>query len=809
MAVRVSTWSAAHPVAAILLISLISVVINCYPVIFCGKSYVSPDCVPWMVYNWWPPLPGMDDASRQNNSVHGSDAAAVMWWGIPAGFVESRSLLQHGELPLWNRYSHAGDTFIGQAVSMLGDPLQWIVILGRGSAAAWDIKFIVAKFLFCAGFGLLILRLLANLPLSLIFAALSAYCGAYFYINNHPAFFVLCYAPWILLSALAWLDLKTDRSAWWGVVWLLANFACFNAGDFEAAAILIGGLNMAAVTCALAGCGRALERAKVIRRMGLGTVLFLGLTAPMWISFLVALKGAYSMHAEVRVVQLPVVTLLGLFDDLFFRLPLKSDAYAAVAPGTGLLVMTGCFYSAVRWRQLKGEIFFWVNSGAILLWSGCIFGWVPAPIIAAIPFVNRVGHLYTDFAYLLVIHLTIQSAFGFRCLARENNFRRVTVGLLWVGLIFGIMLLAFCFGITHRPMAWLYVGCAVAGAIGAPMLFSFLNSHLRRIPAAGWAGIIILGFVPQFRFGLYNFGPDKWLMLPGPREVLNAPSRSVDKIQSDSSGPFRVVGMGFTFAGDYSAVYGLEDIHSCAPLSNGEFINLIREFPGMKFGGEGGWEINITSPVVAQPLLNALDVKYLLLDPRTDLEIRVGVDYRIAGRDDFLVLENLDAWPRAFFTDRIAVNASTGQFVQQLQENDKQPLVSLSQTEVNQQPDLWPLEKNTRVTVVPATNYTLLPNSTAFDVRAPSAGVVCLMEGQAKDFAATANGEAKEVLTVNRAFKGVYLDKPGDYHIEFVYRPRYWWLACTWFWISLAGVIVWTATTARHTRQEQTGSATG
>ena len=67
--------------------------------------------------------------------------------------------------------------------------------------------------------------------------------------------------------------------------------------------------------------------------------------------------------------------------------------------------------------------------------------------------------------------------------------------------------------------------------------------------------------------------------------------------------------------GDYSAVYGLEDIRSCAPLSNGEFIDLIRKFPGVEFGGAGGWAIYSQNPVAAQPLLNLLNVKYLLAAP--------------------------------------------------------------------------------------------------------------------------------------------------------------------------------------------------
>ena len=68
--------------------------------------------------------------------------------------------------------------------------------------------------------------------------------------------------------------------------------------------------------------------------------------------------------------------------------------------------------------------------------------------------------------------------------------------------------------------------------------------------------------------------------------------------------------------------------------------------------------------------------------------------------------------------------------------------------------------------------------------------MVCLTEGQAKDFTAMANNESKKVLTVNRAFKGIYLDQPGDYHIQFIYRPRYWRLACACFWISAGMVMV-------------------
>jgi hypothetical protein len=783
-AARVSEWNARQPVLAIVFVALVAVVINCYPIIFCGRSYVSPPAGTPMVYGWYPTLPGMKN-SIPSGQTHGSDAWATELWGVPVGFIESRSLLDYGEFPLWNRYGHAGDTLVGQGISMLGDPLQLIVIIGRGSAGAWDIKFLAAKFLFCVGFGLLILRLLGSRPLSLIYAALAAYCGAFFFINIHPVFFVFSYAPWILLSALAWLDLQSEHYVRWGSVWLLANFACFNAGHLEVAVDLIGGLNLAAVACALTRGHKVADWTKVLGRMAVGTLFFLGLTAPIWMSFLEALKGSYSLHPEGGVIQLPAMSLPGAFDDLFFLLA-KDDTAAALAPGTSLLVLAGCILSVLRWQQLKGEYFFWINGSAILLWSGCVFGWVPASVLSSIPFLNRVSHIYTDLSYLLVIHLTIQSALGFKCLALDKNFRRAAADCFWMVLIFGGMMLAFSLGINHHPIPWNYFACAAAGAVGAPLLFVFLKSRYRRISAMGWALVIILGFIPQFRFGLYHAGNDALLLIPGSRVVLNAPSQAVDWIKTDKAGPFRVVGVDYNLFSDYAAVYGIENICSCAPLSNREYIDLIRNFPGMEFSE--GWTIRVADPVKAQSLLNMLNVKYLLTPP--DVRLQEGLAFRTTERSDFAVMENLGVWPRAFFANQVVSIASNEEFIKHLLGNGRQPFVALTQTEIEKEPGLQRLDTVSPAAISPATNYRLSPNTTEFDIHASSAGVVCLTEGQAKDFTARANNEPKEVLTVNRAFKGIYLDQPGDYHVQFTYRPRHWRLACALFWISAGGVIM-------------------
>jgi hypothetical protein len=490
------------------------------------------------------------------------------------------------------------------------------------------------------------------------------------------------------------------------------------------------------------------------------------------------------------VFQLSPTALPGAFDDLFYLLLRPNDFVNAIAPGTSLLVLVGCSLAAWQWRQLKGEPFFWVNTGAIGLWGGCVFGWVPTSLLATIPLLNRVGHVDADFSYLLVIHLTIQSAYGFKCLAKEENLRQTAGNIACVGGVFaGMILLYFC-GHAHRPIPWDYFLCAGVGAIGAPMLFIFLKSRKQQTLTLGWVGIIILGFIPNFRFGLYHRGNDTLLMLPGPRVTLNTPSEAIEKIKADQSGPFRVVSLELCLMGDYSAVYELEDIRSCAPLSNGEFMDLVRFFPGMKLSGD--WTIQVADPDQAQPLLSLLNVKYLLASP--DASIRRKLDYHLAGRSDFGVWENLEAWPRAFFSDKVVSISSNAKFINHLLQNGRQPFIALTGEEIEKQPGLQQLETTNPAAILPATNYRLLPNSTEFDIHAPSAGMVCLTEGHAKDFTALANNEPRKVLTVNRALKGIYLDRPGDYRIKFIYRPRHWRLACVCFWISSGAVVLWVLT---------------
>ena len=233
-----------HPRRAILAAAILSVLISCYPIVFFGRSFVSANNVP-MLYPGIPSLPGHDETETEN--FKGSDAGAIMWHDVPNSFIQSRALFRDGELPLWNRYNSCGLTLLGQGQSMFGDPLHALVVLAAGEAWAWDLKFLLAKVLFCFGLGLAVYASCRHLPTALLLAFSSGFIGFFAYRFNHPAFFSVCYAPWLLACWLEITRSATVRSAvGWTAGLLLASWAELNSGTAKEAYMLLVSLH---------GCG--------------------------------------------------------------------------------------------------------------------------------------------------------------------------------------------------------------------------------------------------------------------------------------------------------------------------------------------------------------------------------------------------------------------------------------------------------------------------------------------------------------------------------------------------------------------------
>jgi len=117
--------------------------------------------------------------------------------------VQHRAFFHDHEFPLWNRYDWCGLTLLGQSLSMIGDPLDWIAILTGGASWAWDWKFVIAQvlFAFCRGaHGAAHERQPFRGVAAHAFRTLH---GLLCLSLQSPPPSSLCYSPWILL---AWIE---------------------------------------------------------------------------------------------------------------------------------------------------------------------------------------------------------------------------------------------------------------------------------------------------------------------------------------------------------------------------------------------------------------------------------------------------------------------------------------------------------------------------------------------------------------------------------------------------------------------------
>ncbi|HEY5078788.1 MAG TPA: hypothetical protein VII43_03030, partial [Opitutaceae bacterium] len=96
-------WSAAcrSPARALLAAALLGTLAANYPVVFAGRSLVSPNLGAAALYGQTPWLPGFQSAEAPR--VGAADIGVLFWHHLPLSIVENRAVLHDGELPLWNR----------------------------------------------------------------------------------------------------------------------------------------------------------------------------------------------------------------------------------------------------------------------------------------------------------------------------------------------------------------------------------------------------------------------------------------------------------------------------------------------------------------------------------------------------------------------------------------------------------------------------------------------------------------------------------------------------------------------------------
>jgi hypothetical protein len=772
-----------HPVRLIAVTGAISVIASCYPVVFFGKSFLSPNnnshsC---LLYGEMPSVPASKEASY--DVMRGADMGAAIWYSWPTSVVQSRTIFHDFEIPLWNRYDLGGVPLLGQGQSMLCDPLHLLVLIAGAPALAWDLKYLAAKFLFVFCLGLCVWRLTGNLIAAIFVTASSAFLGFFGYRYSHPAFFSLCYAPSIFLCWLGVLEGRTNRAVigWSGLI-VLANWALLNSGTVKEAYTLLLAMNACGLVTLLTARD-VIGRGRKIFHGSLGFGLFILVATPLWWTFLETLGKSWTVYDTGAVFQLKPGSFLGLFDDIFYRY-LNSDN-PRVTPSANILFLPALLWFGLSKSKVDPRNLF---VGPAAVFGGAlafVFGVVPASVILHLPFISRIYHIDNTFSCVALVCLPLLVGFGVKAFCDDvaaGTYRRHYIIVLVIALV---LFLGYFATNNVQPASGsdsefiiIYLSLLVVTIVAFPWLAAYFLKQRIRGP---WviSSLLLLFLFATWRHGM-QLGDafDPYVMNPKVRTNLFADSSaSVRLIKSAHQGePFRTVGLRYNFFPGYGGAIGLEQIDGPDPLLNKHYKSLMDAY-GVALPFGGAHEGEVTEPIGAEvALFDMLNVRYVLGSPGTVTELAPSVR-RIAALD-LDVYESDKVWPRAFFTDSFIPYTSEHDFATLLKQGDGSPFAAVARTDLSR---LQPVQEwagsavdASRRHIVPARDYVLTANRTSFKISAPAAGIVVLTEPFLEDdFQLRVNGRRGNYFRVNSAFRGIFVPAPGDYEVSYIFWPQH------------------------------------
>src|SRR5947207_920906 len=316
---------------------------------------------------------------------------------------------------------------------MFGDPLHFLVLLARGAAGAWDLKYLLAKFLFAASLGFCVLHLTKHVPAAVIIALSAPFIGFYSYRYSHPAFFSISYAPVIILCWLKLIDRPHGRaSAPWLAMIVLANWAVMNSGTVKEAYILLLAMNFCGALTLLLSSG-VVDKMVKLRQAVFVLFLFVLIATPVWLTFLNTLKSSWTIYDTGGVFQLQPSLFIGLFDDIFYQQFNVDENH--LNPSANFLILVAVLWFCFSPRRADDRRVSWGLAITALLALSFVFGVVPGRLILLIPFLNRIYHIDNTFSCVAIICLTLFAGFGIRAFwgdCRAADFKRT-----WLRIVTG------------------------------------------------------------------------------------------------------------------------------------------------------------------------------------------------------------------------------------------------------------------------------------------------------------------------------------------------------------------------------------
>jgi hypothetical protein len=782
---RARAWILNRPGAAVMTAALLAVAVQSHPVAFFGRSFVSPNNGALMLYGEIPTLPGSDTGLYSDGM--GSDVGAMLFQHLYYPMAQ-RDALAQGEWPLWNRYSLAGEPLLGQGQSMFGDPFNFLTIAADGAAWAWDLRFLLAHWLLAAGLGLTVLRLTRHGGAAVLVAIAGAFIGFYTFRIDHPATFSVCYSPWILW---AWAGLIQSSGPRREVRWLGAligsNLLVFTSGTMKEAAMLIACLNLAGLALLAVAPAPVLRRLRLLGLAGVAGAGLILMTAPLWLTFLTTWAHSYTGYDVPSAVTLPAARIVGLFDDIFYRQ--NGGDEHVVAPSLNALLFLPFLWALTQprfWRRERAGVALVAATLVPLVFA---FGILPDRVILQLPFIRNIVNVGNVFSCPLLVLTAVLSGFGLRDLLQDlatgGWWRRFALVLL-AGTAITVMYFVSMADVAKSPF---FAGYAASLGLGLVILPVGVRLGLQRRKA----NLVLLAVVAGlplllWRHGQYLATPfNHYAYVPGKRADFHAPSAAVQQLNALRQEPARVIGWesilfpSYNTALRWESIYGVDAVRSVFYQQLAAALGLQRVWLWDQPTGED------TLPRI-QRGHDLLNVRYHLLNPGSEGRQLPGL--RLLGKHDLDLYESPTAWPRAFFTNRVASYATMTKFADLVNGGDGRPFAA-AEAPIPGVPGT--LDGRT---VRAATDYRLTSNTTSFTVEADGPGIAVLTEAYyLDDFQALLDGGPAPYLRVNHAFKAVAIPAAGRHTVTFRYWPQHFTLS---LWLAAGGILLLGAGGAWH-----------
>jgi len=759
---RLAASGDAHPHAAIVASALIATILATYPLLFLGRSLVSPNNGPkGMLYDTLPLTPQSSDVLVED--TRGGDTAAAMYAFVPYSQVQ-REAIRTGEWPLWNRYNAAGRPLWGQGQTFLLDPLHWLTLVTPDPSLGWDLKFVAHRFMFAAGVGLASFAATGAWLPSVIAAFAAPFVGVYAYRVSHPASFVLTYAPWVLLS---WFRLSKARSsserARAAIMLVVAASLVLVASPPKEAAIMLLGTCATGTASVLVSEGPWRDRLKRMFAASIAGVAVLLLTAPHWLIFLDTLRVAATNY------QSPYVQTTGFSEKVAFVLgPL---APGLVLPGFHTLGFVLVLAALTDRSRLFGSRHVLACAVVAIVFLAVAFGVVPDRWLIRVPLVANIYHVHDVFVTAVMPMLLVLSAAGADALLTASRLRTFVVTVLTIVASWWLVVRVIDLSQPYAFELWAALLVLALAVMLPGCLATIRGAPARALPAAAAAAAIVILTLPGGLHGVFGVPPlDALLVQPRLRVPLDANSPAVDSVHREEQEPGRALGVDWVLFSGSQAMYELEGLGGPDALQLANYEELFKT-AGVWRGW--GWVTRVPASDVARlaPLLDLLNTGFLLARPD---EIPPGFsEVRIVGEDRLKVGRRTSAWPRAFFVDGVTTYADAADLLQRVGSFGK-PFAAVQPSDRQAMDATSGLSKPSGM-VVPARRYRLTVNSTSFLVTAAGPGVAVLSESfLPEDFRATLNGRRVEYFRVNHAFKAVAIPSGGEWEVVFEYRPARW-----------------------------------